>query len=182
MLMTKSVCVIALVSATFVCNATTYIDQQTKEVSELAKKYSLADEVGKRAEIKKIANLSKENPNNINIIRIYASILSSRGEYSNAIKELGNFNKNNENAELALQECMLKDRIGNYDEPCYTNALRLIDSSAHANLDRLIILYLTNSPKFVQERERYIKSTNDAEGVVIFKMDKRSFLKELYPN
>lgn len=162
--------------------ASHYIDEPTREISELSKKYAIDDEKGKAEDIQKIDVLSKNNPDNVNVTRIYASILSSRGEYDKAIEILSGFNDNNKNASLILQECMLKDRVGKYDALCYENALRLINKSTHNNIDLLTILYLTNSKKFDEEKELYIKETNNLNSVQLFNTDKDTFLKRLYPN
>lgn len=178
----SSLCITILLSLAFTCNATEYINQQTKEISELAKKYALADEKEKDIVIHKIDRLAKENPDDINTIRIYTSILSSRGEYSKATGILKTFNKNNKIPELYLQECMLKDRIGNYDENCYKKAMAMTDKTTHTSIDLLMILFLTNNKDFKKEKELYIKNTQNIQESDPFDKDKNSFLKEIYPH
>ncbi|OUF56587.1 hypothetical protein AZ044_002853, partial [Pluralibacter gergoviae] len=49
--------------------ASHYIDEPTREISELSKKYAIDDEKGKAEDIQKIDVLSKNNPDNVNVTR-----------------------------------------------------------------------------------------------------------------
>ncbi|AYH07268.1 hypothetical protein EXT68_21515 [Pectobacterium parmentieri] len=159
-----------------------YVDEPTRKASELARKYAIANDGEKKQELDNLQFLSEGNPRNINVTRIYSSILSSRGEYEKAILVLNSFNKYNEDYSLMLQECMLKDRIGKYNSLCYGDVISLMRNKDVHNIDYLMALFLNNDKDFNKEREMYIKSTGNKQDLDAFNNGKKELLKNLYPN
>ncbi|AOR62533.1 hypothetical protein [Pectobacterium wasabiae] len=159
-----------------------YVDEPTKKASELARKYAIANDGEKKQELDNLQFLSDRNPNNINVTRIYSSILSSRGEYEKAIFVLNTFNKHDENYSLMLQECMLKDRIGKYNSLCYGDVISLMRSKGVNNIDYLMALFLNDDKDFNKERDVYMKNTDNKQDLDAFNNGKKELLKKLYPN
>lgn len=168
--------------AVFSTIAGTYIDSSTRQASELAKNYVLADEQGKAQVLDKIAVLVKNNPDNINVVRIYASMLTSHRDYKKAINAFSQFSHWRGASELTLQECMLKDRLGDYEPACYKSAQSFAKRSAHPGVDLLTILYLTGSKDFDKEKARYLSVTGDRQVEDYYDIDKADFLKKLFPD
>ena len=168
--------------AVFSAIAGTYIDSSTRQASELAKNYVLEDEQGKVRVLDEMAVVVKNNPDNINVVRIYTSMLTSHRDYKKAINALSQFSHRRGASELTLQECMLKDRLGDYEPACYKSAQSVAKRSAHPGVDLLTILYLTGSKDFDKEKSRYISITGDRQVEDYYDMDKDAFLKKLFPD
>ncbi|WP_455818999.1 hypothetical protein [Pseudomonas cerasi] len=159
-----------------------YIDIPTQKASDLVRKYTLADdEADKKSALEGLHFLSKKNPKNVNVIRIYSSVLSSKGEYNQAANLLHSFNKKNNHPSLILNECMLKDRIGNYDSVCYSHFISLKRSLKAFDSDYLMALFLTEDKDFEKEKEAYIKKMPNKEDLDAFNNGKKALLEKLYP-
>ncbi|MGV3345463.1 hypothetical protein ACGVWS_06850 [Enterobacteriaceae bacterium LUAb1] len=160
-----------------------YADAPTKEASELTKQYVIADDNSeKKAILEKLHSLAKNNTDNRNVIRMYSGMLASIGEYKQAISVLNAFNKEHTSATLMLHECMLKDRMGDYDSSCYENVITLKKSKGVNDIDYLMALFMTNNKDFNKEKDAYIKRTDNKQDLDAFNNEKKMLLKKLYPN
>lgn len=160
-----------------------YIDMPTQKASELVKRYAIEnDDTDKNEALEGLHVLSTQNPNNVNVIRIYSSMLSSIGEYSQAGSLLHTFNQQHKNPSLMLNECMLKDRMGDYDLSCYKNFISLKRSENSDDIVYLMALFLTEDKEFEKEKEVYIKRTQNKEDLDAFNNGKSALLNELYPD
>ncbi|UXY11949.1 hypothetical protein N7922_05295 [Kosakonia sp. ML.JS2a] len=159
-----------------------YADKPTAQASELSKKYVMADESAKPSVLQDFDHLARDNPDNVNVIRSYTSILSSRGEYEKAISLLEPVNKARNNPSLLLQECMLKDRIKNGDAACYKHVISLSERSGSENMDYLMALFFTDDGRFEAEKKKLAASNPSlSRDFGIFDQDKRQLLLSLYP-
>ncbi|NNS05780.1 hypothetical protein [Erwinia sp. JH02] len=180
----KTLSVVLLLSISYYSNAVdSYIDTPTQKASELVKEYAITDdEADKKSALEGLRLLSEQNPKNVNVIRIYSSVLSSKGEYSQAATLLHVFNQQNNYPSLILNECMLKDRMGNYDSACYSHFISLKRSLKVYDSDYLMALFLTEDGSFEKEKEAYIKNTPNKEDLDAFNNGKSALLEKLYPN
>jgi len=179
----KAMAILLLLSTVTTSSAVdSYVDVPTTKASELARKYVIADDDAKQKALDKLFLLAQENPRSINVMRIYASLLTWRGEYNKAIVLLESFNRRYENHPLMLQVCMLKDRLGDYDSLCYGNVISLMRAKNVNDVDYLMALFLTNDSNFEKARDRYVKSTGNKQVLDIFNGKRDALLKQLYPN
>ncbi|MFE8100768.1 hypothetical protein RBA71_04605 [Brenneria goodwinii] len=159
-----------------------YVDKPTEEASELVRKYVISDDSGKSSILNNLAKLADSNPENINVIRIYASLLSSEGMYKKAISYLEPINKVKTTPSLLLQECMLKDRINKTDLNCYKKVIFLSENNDTENMDYLMALFLSGDDRFEKKKEILMKNNQSLENdFSIFSHDKKSVLQSIYP-
>ncbi|MCG8709070.1 hypothetical protein JHU04_002301 [Brenneria sp. 4F2] len=159
-----------------------YVDKPTEEASKLARKYVTSDDSGKSFILKNLAGLADSNPENVNVIRIYTSLLSSEGEYKKAIPYLESINKEKTTLSLLLQECMLKDRINKTDLSCYKKFIFLSESNETENMDYLMALFFSDDDRFEEKKSALMKKNQSLENdFSIFSHDKKSVLKSIYP-
>ncbi|MFK8257351.1 hypothetical protein ACFL9S_06135 [Erwinia sp. AnSW2-5] len=184
MLTIKTLSAALLLSISYYSHAVgSYIDTPTQKASELVKKYTLTnDEADKKEALEGLRSLSTQNPNNVNVIRIYSNVLSSAGDYSQAITLLHKFNQQHINPSLMLNECMLKDRMGDYDLLCYKNVITLKRSENAHDIDYLMALFLTEDENFEKEKEAYIKWRQNKEDLDAFNRGKSALLNDLFPD
>ena len=180
----KTLSVALLLSISYYSHAVgSYIDTPTQKASELVKKYTLTnDEADKKEALEGLRSLSTQNPNNVNVIRIYSNVLSSTGDYSQAVSVLHKFNQQHKNPLLMLNECMLKDRMGDYDLSCYKNVISLKRSENAHDIDYLMALFLTQDESFEKEKEAYIKWRQNKDDLDAFNHGKNALLNELFPD
>lgn len=159
-----------------------YRDKLTAQAAELAKKYAMADDAEKSAVMSDFDQLARENPENVNVIRIYTSLLSSQREYKKALAYLEPVNKEKNNSSLLLQECMLKDRLERTDLACYQHVIAMTEHDGVQNMDYLMALYFSGNEKF-QTVKKEMEEHNQALRAYFsfFEQDKRSALLTLYP-
>ncbi|ARJ41748.1 hypothetical protein B1H58_06740 [Pantoea alhagi] len=155
----------------------------TEEASCLTKKYVASNNENiKKTLLTKLSSLSDSNPDNINIIRMYSGLLASGGKYKKAISVLEPFNQKHKNASLLLQECMLKDRIGNYEPSCYKKVIALKRASGINDTDYLMALFMISDKDFSQEKNLYMQGRDDNHDLEAFNHKKEKLLKIFYPN
>ncbi|MGV3346209.1 hypothetical protein ACGVWS_10895 [Enterobacteriaceae bacterium LUAb1] len=161
-----------------------YVDLPTKEASTLITEYFTGEGKTTKAEvIEKLHNLAKENPDNINVIGTYMTVLVSSADYKKAIHVLESFNERHTNVSLILSECMLKDRIGDYDSACYEKVISLKKAKGKKDSEYLLALFMMGDKNFHNEKEAYLKNHRDfKKDLDIFNNGKRNILNELYPN
>lgn len=157
-------------------------DKPTAQASELAKEYVMADETEKRAVMQDFDQLARANPDNLNVIRIYTSLLSSQKEYKKALAYLEPVNKEKNDPSLLLQECMLKDRIERTDMACYQHVVAVSERDGVKNMDYLMALYFSGNEKFPSvKKEMEERNPALSSDFSIFAQDKRSALLVIYP-
>ncbi|GLR08294.1 hypothetical protein GCM10007905_10130 [Mixta theicola] len=158
-------------------------EKSTKEASCLIKKYAISsNEDIKKSILNNLSSLSDDNPDNINVIRMYSGVLSSRGEYKKAISVLEAFNQKHKNTSLLLHECMLKDRVGDYKPSCYKKVISLKRAGGVNDIDYLMALFMMDDKDFNKEKDIYMKKMNDNHDLEVFKNKKEKLLKVFYPN
>lgn len=158
-------------------------EKSTKEASSLLKEYvGSTDDNVKKTILNRLSSLSRDNPDNLNVVRMYTGVLSSIGEYKKAIFVLESFNRKNENTSLLLHECMLKDRIGDYEESCYKKVISLKKANGVNDVDYLMALFMVGDKGFEKEKRIYMKGRDDNNDLKIFENKKENILKEFYPN
>lgn len=159
-----------------------YKDEPTQQASDLVKQYTLADDAAKPAVLQDFDKLARENPDNVNVIRSYTSLLSSRGEYAKALAYLEPVNRANTEPSLLLQECMLKERIGKKDKACYQRVIADSESKHLENMDYLMALYFADDQKFPAQKQRLEqKKPSLSRDFALFDQDKQTLLMSLYP-
>ncbi|MBT0720892.1 hypothetical protein HGT70_06300 [Rosenbergiella collisarenosi] len=165
------------------CAVGSQYEKATREASSLLSEYiySTHDDV-KKTILSKLSYLSYNNPGNINVVRSYTGILSSVGEYKKAISVLESFNKRIKNTSLLLHECMLKDRVGDYEESCYRKVISLKKFNGVNDVDYLMALFMVGDNEFNKEKGIYKKGRDDNDDLNVFKNKKEDILKEFYPN
>ena len=158
-------------------------EQATREASSLLSEYvySTNDNI-KETILNRLYHLSRNFPDNINVVRTYTGVLSSAGEYKKAISVLESFNKRNKNTALLLHECMLKDRIGDYEESCYRKVIALKKINKVNDVDYLMALFMVGDKEFNKEKVIYMKGRDDNDDLNVFENKKEDILKEFYPN
>lgn len=158
-------------------------ENSTREASLLLKEYvSSTDDDQKKSILNRLSSLYHDDPENINVVRMYIVILSSTGEYKKAIFVLESFNRKNENPSLLLHECMLKDRIGDYEESCYRKVISLKKAHGINDADYIVALFMVGDKGFDKEKDIYMKGRDDNDDLNIFENKKEDILKELFPN
>ncbi|AZI86371.1 hypothetical protein EH164_04455 [Kosakonia sp. CCTCC M2018092] len=158
------------------------IAEPKQQASELVKKYTLAEDADKTAVLEDFDKLARKNPENVNVIRSYTSLLSSRGDYQKSLTYLEPVNRANANPSLLLQECMLKERLGKKDDACYQRVISESESNHIENMDYLMALFFTNNDKFPTVKQRLLtKNPALSDDFNIFSQDKRSVLMVIYP-
>lgn len=175
---------IFILFASCYCHAIGFNDETTtKKASNLVMEYINSDSHVKKGEVVcKLHKLYNNDQDNINIVRMYTEVLSSEGKYHEAINVLSLFNSKNKNPSLLLNECMLKDRMGNNEPSCYAKVISLKEASNKKDIDYLMALFMTNDKRFDKEKRIYMKGRNDNHDMEIFKYNKRKVLSELYPD
>ncbi|QTF07910.1 hypothetical protein HC231_08175 [Brenneria izadpanahii] len=159
-----------------------YIDKPTEKASELVKKYVISGDSDKPSILNNLTKLADSNPENINVIRIYTSLLSSERMYKKAISYLEPINKSKTTSSLLLQECMLKDRINKTDLSCYKKVVFLSEKNGTENMDYLMALFFSDDEKFEKKKNTLIKNNHSLENnFSIFSYDKKSVLQSIYP-
>lgn len=158
------------------------IAEPTQQASELVKKYTLAEDTDKPAVLEDFDKLARKNPENVNVIRSYTSLLASRGDYQKSLTYLEPFNRANANPSLLLQECMLKERLGKKEDACYQRVISESESNHIENMDYLMALFFTNDDKFLAVKQRLLtKNPALSDDFTLFSQDKRSVLMVIYP-
>lgn len=158
-------------------------ENPTEEASFLINEYvSSTDSAVKKSIVNRLSSLYQDNPDNINIVRMYTGILSSTGDYKKAIFVLELFNRKNKNTSLLLHECMLKDRVGDYEESCYRKVISLERFNGVNDIDYLMALFMVGDKSFDKEKNIYMRGRNDNDDLKIFENKKEYILKEFYPN
>ncbi|WP_039057150.1 hypothetical protein [Enterobacter sp. Bisph1] len=158
------------------------MDKPTAKASELAKRYVLANETDKPSVLQEFDNLAQDNPDNVNVIRNYTSLLSSRGQYEKAIAWLVPINKVRNNPSLLLQECMLKHRVSHSDTACYKRVIGLSEHQGREDMDYLMALYFTDDRTFQTVKQRLLQQNPAfSSDFTLFEQDKLDMLRSLYP-
>lgn len=158
-------------------------EKLTEEASFLLKEYvDSTDGDVKNSILSRLSVLSNNNPDNINVVRMYTGILSSRGEYKKAIFVLEPFNRKNKDTSLLLHECMLKDRVGDYEESCYRKVISLKRSNGINDVDYLMALFMVGDKNFDKDKSIYMKGRDDNDDLKIFENKKEKILNVFYPN
>lgn len=165
-----------------VCAERVYADLPTKQASELIMKYTFADEKEKNIAREKLNCLAKHNPRNTNVIRAYASILISEKDYREALTLLKGYNTSNNDTPFKLQECMLRERVGEHDALCYKQVISLAEGKGIKDTDYLMALFFTDDKRFTKEKESYIARTGFERDFDIFNKSKSEVLQVFYPN
>lgn len=158
-------------------------EKATREASLLVREYAF--ESDGNIKIKIINNLSslfESNQDNSNVVRVYSGVLSSRGEYKKTIAVLESFNRKHKDASLLLHECMLKDRIGNYEPSCYKKVISLKKTNGVNDIDYLMALFMISDKTFNREKNLYMKGRDDNDDLKVFNTKKENLLKILYPD
>ncbi|MHA0982228.1 tetratricopeptide repeat protein [Kosakonia cowanii] len=158
------------------------IAEPIQQVSELVKKYTLSEDTDKPAVLENFDKLARKNPENVNVIRSYTSLLASRGDYQKSLTYLEPVNRSNANPSLLLQECMLKERLGKKEDACYQRVISESESNHIENMDYLMALFFTNDDKFPAVKQRLLtKNPALSNDFTLFSQDKRSVLMAIYP-
>ena len=158
------------------------IAEPTQQASELVKKYTLSEDTDKPAVLENFDKLARKNPENVNVIRSYTSLLASRGDYQKSLTYLEPFNRANANPSLLLQECMLKERLDKKEDACYQRVISESESKHIENMDYLMALFFTNDDKFPAVKQRLLtKNPALSNDFTLFSQDKRSVLMAIYP-
>ncbi|MEN4873099.1 hypothetical protein [Kosakonia cowanii] len=158
------------------------IAEPIQQVSELVKKYTLSEDTDKPAVLEDFDKLARKNPENVNVIRSYTSLLASRGDYQKSLAYLEPVNRANADPSLLLQECMLKERLGKKEDACYQRVISESESNHIENMDYLMALFFTNDDKFPAVKQRLLtKNPALSDDFTLFSQDKRSVLMAIYP-
>lgn len=158
-------------------------EKATREASLLMREYALAsDDNIKITIINKLSSLFESNPGNSGVVRVYSGALSSRGEYKKTIAVLESFNRKHKDASLLLHECMLKERVGNYDPSCYKKVISIKKADGVKDIDYLMALFMINDKAFNREKKLYMKGRNDNDDLKVFNTKKENLLKVFYPD
>lgn len=156
-------------------------NSSTMKASSLVREYVESDDQSIKKEVLySLSKLYEHNLDDANIIRMYSGILSSAGDYKEAINVLSRFNVKHKNPSLMLNECMLKDRSGDYDPSCYSKVIEL--KKGVNDIDYLMALFMINDQSFYKEKRLYMKGRADNQDLDIFKHDKQKILNNLYPD
>jgi len=156
------------------------IAEPTQQASELVKKYTLSEDADKLVVLEDFDKLARKNPENVNVIRSYTSLLASRGDYQKSLTYLKSVNR--ANPSFLLQECMLKERLGKKEDTCYQRVISESESNHIENMDYLMALFFTNDDKFPAVKQRLLtKNPALSDDFTLFSQDKRSVLMAIYP-
>ena len=158
-------------------------DLSTITASGLVREYIMSDDKSsKTLAMKQLNQLHKDNPENINLLRMYSGILASSGEYRKAIKIISIYNLGHSEPSFLLSECLLKDRTGDYDPECYNKVITLKTSLNAKDIDYLMALFMTHHQNFKKEKSIYMQGRDDNQDLDIFDLSKQDVLKILYPD
>jgi len=135
-------------------------DNSVSYVSDLILKIPFSkSQVEKDEILNEINKIKNKNPSNKNIFNMYINALVSNNKYSQALLELDNLKEENQNDELYLLKCMLKDRLGKISNECYKSFIKTKKQHNKKDTDYIMALYLSGSDKYKQEKEEYIKNS-----------------------
>lgn len=157
-------------------------DKTTQEGVMLMDKLIRSEDNEKNEIFKKFKILVDENPDNINVRKMYTNSLLSYGHYTEGLKQLEIQNKMHFTRTDLLTECMVKERLGKRDDECYKQVVHLSEQQPAVDPDYLTALYFSDDERFPAIKERAIKEGVFKESdLLIFTLSKETMLREFYP-
>jgi hypothetical protein len=157
-------------------------DKPTQEAVVLTDKLITSAYHEKNEIFKKFKKLLDENPENINVMKMYTNSLLSYGHYTEGLKQLEILNKKHFTRTNLLTECMVKERLGKKDEECYRQVIQLSEQQQSIDSDYMSALFFANDKRFKPLKERLIKEGRFKESdFLIFTLGKENILREFYP-
>ncbi|EIS26521.1 hypothetical protein, partial [Yersinia pestis] len=127
-------------------------------------------------------NLLDENPENINVRKMYINSLLADRYYAEGLQELEILNKKHFTRTDLLTECMVKERLGKRDDECYRQVIHLSEQQQSIDSDYLTALFFANDKRFEPLKNRLIKEGVFKESdLLIFTLSKETMLREFYP-
>ncbi|RUT66925.1 hypothetical protein CKG00_11415 [Morganella morganii] len=117
----------------------------------------------------------------MNIANIYISGLVGERQYDLALSEINEIH-NDEEGRFSLLKCILMDRLGEEVADYYTSYIEIKNKKKEKDIDYIMALYLSESPKYQTEKEEYIKNSKFADDLQpLDTKSKREILSELFP-
>ncbi|PVF10608.1 hypothetical protein DBO95_29660, partial [Yersinia pestis] len=89
-----------------------------------------------------------ENPENINVRKMYINSLLADRYYAEGLQELEILNKKHFTRTDLLTECMVKERLGKRDDECYRQVIHLSEQQQSIDSDYLTALFFANDKRF----------------------------------
>lgn len=155
-----------------------------KVASDLIMKLTFADSEGEKNRIlNEIKKVKESNPADMNIANIYISGLVGEKKYGLALSEINKLNNEDENGRFSLLKCMLMDRLEKKEvADCYISYIEIKNKKKEKDIDYIMALYLSESPKYQTEKEEYIKNSKFADDLQLLDTkSKKEVLSELFP-
>ncbi|KJF76513.1 hypothetical protein UA45_18195 [Morganella morganii] len=154
-----------------------------KVASDLIMKLTFADSIDKKNEIlNEIKKIKEENKTDMNVANIYISGLVGEKQYDLALSEINEISNDDKEGRFLLK-CMLMDRLEKKEvADCYTSYIETKNKKKEKDIDYIMALYLSGSPKYQTEKEEYIKNSKFADDLQpLDTKSKRDVLSELFP-
>ncbi|AHK20678.1 hypothetical protein BF17_16255 [Yersinia similis] len=157
-------------------------DDPTQEAVLLVQKLITSEDSEKSEIFKQFKNLLDENPENINVRKMYTNSLLADRYYAEGLQELEILNKKHFTRTDLLTECMVKERLGKRDDECYRQVIHLSEQQQSIDSDYLTALFFANDKRFEPLKNRLIKEGVFKESdLLIFTLSKETMLREFYP-
>ncbi|MDX5630379.1 MULTISPECIES: hypothetical protein [unclassified Brenneria] len=159
-----------------------HVDMATQRVAELTKSLMTADKNEKNEIFNRIKIILDENPENINVRKMYANNLLAEGRYPEGLKNLEIINKQHLTRTDLLAECMVKERLGKKDENCYRKVIQLSEKASIVDSDYITAIFFVDEKRFSILTERLIKEGKFKESdFLVFTLGKEKMLREFFP-
>ncbi|HED3890883.1 TPA: hypothetical protein R4229_003302 [Morganella morganii] len=164
--------------------ANEYDNNSVKVASDLIMKLTFADSIDKKNEIlNEIKKIKEENKADMNVANIYISGLVGEKQYDLALSEINEISNDDKESRFFLLKCMLMDRLEKKEvADCYTSYIEIKNKKKEKDIDYIMALYLSGSPKYQTEKEEYIKNSKFADDLQLLDTkSKKDVLSELFP-
>ena len=154
----------------------------TSEVADLVEKLVVADSKQSTEILSKINTIRNKNPENTDILLMYAHSLIGEKRYREGINSLNILYEKKPIRTYLLTQCMLKERLGGKERSCYEDIVQLSEKKNLIDSDYITALFFTDTKKFNTVKQQLIKEHKFKESdFFVFTLGKEKMLHEFFP-
>lgn len=109
--------------------------------------------------------------------------ISNAGCYNYALglEQLIFVNNDTKKPDSKLTECMLRERMKQDFQSCYSEAISLFENDKNSDNNYLMALFLANDTRFNAEKEKLFKSQKLLGNETIFSVKRNEIIKTFFP-
>lgn len=183
----------AVIAIFFMCNYTYSYPEQTSfksnaatsptaQVASLVESLVMADTKQSKKILAEIDSIRRENPENTDILLMYANSLIGEKQYKQGINFLRALYEKKPIRTYLLTQCMLKERLGNKDKSCYDEVVHLSEQKDLIDSDYVTALFFSDTEKFKSVKKQLIKKKEVKKSdFLIYTLGQKEMLHELFP-